>query len=90
MCVTVSVARVASVWRVSPATEALDRKSESHAAFSPWVRGGMYDAGFAGSKARRAKLTGCLLMVTADDSLVVGRQEIVMQLSEAMNNAGRS
>src|ERR1700737_662979 len=68
MCVTASVAWVASVWRVCPATVALERKSESHAAFSPCARGGMSDGGFAGSKVRRAKLMGCLLMITAGGS----------------------
>src|SRR3981081_2365544 len=86
MRVTITVAWVASVGRVSPATEALDRKSESHAAFSPWVKGGMSDRGFVGSKVRSAKLTGCLLMVTAGVSLSGRLHERAHQPSEPMSN----
>src|ERR1700730_1088509 len=87
MSVTVTVAWVASVCRVSPATESLDRKSESQAAFSPWVKGGMSDGGLAGSKVRRAKLTGCLLMGTAGVPLSGRLHERAQQLSQPTRSA---
>ena len=73
---------MASVWRVCPATIALDKKSESHAAYSPAVRGGLSDRGWAGSKVRLAKLTGCLLIVTAGGSLGGRLHQRVHQLSK--------
>src|ERR1700675_3251001 len=81
ICVTVRVACVASVWRVCPATVALDKKSETHAAYSPSVRGGISDGGWAGSKVRLVKLTGCLLIVTAGGSSVGRLHERDHQLS---------
>ena len=76
------VACVASVWRVCPATVALDEKSESYAEFSPRFKDGMSGGGFAGSKVRREKLTDCLLTVTADRSLCGRLHERVHQLSK--------
>src|ERR1700693_4838068 len=90
MCATVRVAWVASVWRVCPATLALDEKSESHAAFSPWFKDGMSGGGFAGSKVRREKLTACLLIVTAGGSLGGRLHERVHQLSKPGSAASKS
>ena len=61
--VMVTVACVASVCRDSPRTLALERKLESHSAFSPGASGGISAGGEAGSNVRFAKATGCLLMV---------------------------
>src|SRR5712691_13045463 len=65
ICVMVTVAWVASDCRDSPPTLALDRKLDSHSAFSPEARGGISAGGAAGSNVRFAKATGCLLIVGA-------------------------
>src|SRR4029077_11254682 len=75
ICVTVTVACVASVCRDSPRTLALDWKSESHSAFSPGARGGISVGGVAGSNVRFAKATGCLLIVGTGASLSCCRDE---------------
>src|ERR1700692_4118910 len=90
ICVTVRVACVASVWRLCPATVALDKKSETHAAYSASVRGGISDGGCAGSKVRLAKLTGCLLIVTAGGSLGGRLHERVHQLSKPVSAASNT
>src|ERR1700722_7286366 len=90
MCVTLRVACVTSVWRVCPATVALDEKSESHAAFSPRFKDGMSAGGFAGSKVRREKLTGCLLIVTVGGSLNGRLHERLHQLSKPGSEASNT
>jgi hypothetical protein len=47
----------------------------------------MSDGGFAGSKVRREKLTGCLLIVTAGDCLEGGLHERAQQPSQTMARA---
>src|SRR5467141_765964 len=81
-CVMVRVACVASVCRDSPRTLALDRKSESHSAFSPGARGGILVGGVAGSNVRFVKATGCLLIVGRGASLSCRRDERSRHVSQ--------
>src|SRR5579863_6905011 len=68
-CVMVTVACVASVGRDSPRTLALERKSESHSAFSPERRGGISAGGLAGSNVWVTRTIGCLEIVEPEFSL---------------------
>src|SRR5256885_723467 len=68
-CVITTVACVASVCLGLPLTLALDRKLESHSAFSPVDSGGIPLGGAAGSNARLAKATGCFWTIGAAVSL---------------------
>src|ERR1700704_1202629 len=69
MCVWVTGACVAPDCRDSPPTLALDRKLDSHSAFSPKAKGGISAGGAAGSNVRFAKAAGCLLIVGTESSL---------------------
>src|SRR5947209_3881446 len=81
-CVMVTVACVASVCRVRPPTLALDRKLESHSAFSPGGRGGIWAGGVAGSNVRFAKATGFLVIVGTGASLSCHRDERSRHLNQ--------
>ena len=71
----VTVAWVASDWRDSPRTLALDRKSESHSAVSHWASGGILAGGEAGSNVRLANATGCLVIAGTVASLSCRRDD---------------
>lgn len=81
------MAWVESVWRDSPETDAFEMKLESQTALSPSVSGGISGGGFRGSKVRVAKLTGCLVMVTADVCCSGRLQEMARQLKEPRSAA---
>src|SRR5712691_4982445 len=82
ICVMVTVAWVASDCRDSPPTLALDRKLDSHSAFSPRARGGISAGGAAGSNVRFAKAAGCLLIAGTESSLGCRLDERSRHLSQ--------
>jgi hypothetical protein len=91
----VSVACVASFRFVSLETLALERKLESHSAFSPGVRGGISAGGDPGSNVRIAKFTGCLTITGVEVSVdrlpdEAARQLIQTRVSNPTNKVSRS